>query len=339
VIVVLTMKKIGINGFGRIGRVALRIIMQKYADRIEVPIINTSGSMDTAGWAHIFEFDTMFRRFPGTVTVEGDHIIINGQRIFVSAERDPEKIPWEKYGVETVIESTGVFTDEVGMGKHLRESVKKVVLSAPAKGANIKTVVLGINSDDKNGAQLVSNASCTTNCVSPVAKVILDKFGIEKAAMTTIHAYTSDQSLHDGSHKDLRRARAACQNIIPTSTGAAVATAEVIPELKAKFDGIAIRVPVATGSLTDFTFITKTKKVTPEEINQALIEASESDRFKYFLYVSEKPLVSSDIIGCEASAIVDLSLTQVIDGDLVKIYAWYDNEWGYTNRLVEQVLD
>jgi glyceraldehyde 3-phosphate dehydrogenase len=332
------MKKIGINGFGRIGRVALRIIMQKYADKIEVPIINTSGSMDTAGWAHIFEFDTMYRRFPGVVQAEDNFITINGHKIFVSAERDPEKIPWGDHGVETVIESTGAFTDEEGMRKHLRDSVTKVILSAPAKKGSVKTVVLGINDLERVDQPLISNASCTTNCVTPVTKVILDKFGIKKAAMTTVHAYTSDQSLHDGSHNDLRRARAAGQSVIPTSTGAAIATTEVIPELTNKFDGIAIRVPVATGSLTDFTFIVD-RPVTVEEINQALIEASQTERLKHYLYVTKKPVVSSDIIGCEASALVDLSLTQVIDGDLVKIYAWYDNEWGYANRLVEQVLD
>lgn len=331
------MKKVGINGFGRIGRVALRIIMEKYSDRIEVPIINTSGSMDTAGWAHIFEFDTMYRRFPGTVEVDGDYIVINGQRVFVSAQRDPENIPWGDYGVETVIESTGAFTDSEGMTKHLHDSVNKVILSAPAKGGDVKTVVLGINDADGDGQTLINNASCTTNCVAPVTQVIMDKIGIQKAAMTTIHAYTSDQSLHDGSHRDLRRARAAAQNIIPTSTGAAIAVTEVIPELKDKFDGLAIRVPVMTGSLTDFTFITS-RNTTVEEVNEALVEASNSDRFKYFLYVTKKPIVSSDVVGCEASSLVDLSLTQVIDGNLVKVYAWYDNEWGYTNRLVEQVL-
>ncbi|NMC35437.1 type I glyceraldehyde-3-phosphate dehydrogenase [Candidatus Beckwithbacteria bacterium] len=332
------MKRVGINGFGRIGRLALRVIMEKYSDQIEVPIINTSGKMDAKGWAHIFEFDTMYRRFHGSVEVEGeDTMIINGHRIHIHGDKEPANIPWGDYQVETVIESTGAFTDEEGLRKHLRDGVNRVVLSAPAKGGDIQTVVLGINDQEAEGKQLLSNASCTTNCVSPVTQVILDKFGIEKAAMTTVHAYTSDQSLHDGSHRDLRRARAAAQNVIPTSTGAAIATTEVIPQLKDKFDGIAIRVPVATGSLTDFTFIVSTR-TTVEEVNNAFSEASESERFKHYLWVTKKPIVSSDVIGCEASALVDLSLTQVIDGDLVKVYAWYDNEWGYTNRLVEQLL-
>jgi glyceraldehyde 3-phosphate dehydrogenase len=333
------MKKIGINGFGRIGRLALRIIMQKYSDRIEVPIINTSGSMDTKGWAHIFEYDTMYRRFPGTVEVDGDFMIVNGKRIFVSAQREPEDIPWVDYGVETVIESTGVFEDEKGMKKHLRGSVKQVILSAPGKGEGIATVVKGVNDRAGDGKALVSNASCTTNCISPVSKVMLENFTVKKAAMTTIHAFTSDQSLQDGSHKkDLRRARAASENIIPTSTGAAIATTEVLPQLKGKFDGIAIRVPVATASLTDLTFLVD-RKTSSEEINNMFIEASQREDLKFFLYTTKKPIVSSDIIGSEASAVVDLSLTQVIDGDLVKVYAWYDNEWGYTNRLVEQTLD
>jgi len=332
------MHKVGINGFGRIGRIALRIIMEKYADEIEVPMINTSGSMKTEGWAHIFEFDTMYRRFPGTVEVDGDYIVVNGKRIKVTAERDPGNIPWGDEGVETVIESTGVFEDEEGMRKHLRDSVKRVILSAPAKGEGIQTVVLGINDSEAQGKELLSNASCTTNCVSPVTKVILDKFGIKKGAMTTIHAYTSDQSLHDGSHKkDLRRARAASQNVIPTTTGAAKATALVIPEMKGIFDGIAVRVPVTTASLTDFTFLVE-KSTTVKEVNQALTEASESESLGHYLYVTSKPIVSSDVIGCEASSLVDLSLTQVIADDLVKVYAWYDNEWGYTCRLVEQIL-
>ncbi|MGI5827699.1 MAG: type I glyceraldehyde-3-phosphate dehydrogenase [Patescibacteria group bacterium] len=333
------MKKIGINGFGRIGRLALRVILQKFSDRIEVPIINTSGSMDTKGWAHIFEFDTMYRRFPGSVEVDGDYMIVNGKRIFVSAEREPENIPWGDYGVETVLESTGVFEDERGMSKHLRGSVKQVILSAPGKGEGIQTVVKGVNDEEAKGKTLVSNASCTTNCISPVSKVMLENFTVKKAAMTTIHAFTSDQSLQDGSHKkDLRRARSASQNVIPTSTGAAIAMTKVLPQLKGKFDGIAIRVPVATASLSDLTYLVD-RPTTVEEVNEMFIEASKRDELKYFLYVTQKPLVSSDIIGCEASAVVDLSLTQVIDGDLVKVYAWYDNEWGYANRLVEQVLD
>ncbi len=331
------MKKVGINGFGRIGRLALRIILTKYLDRIEVPIVNTSGSVDTVGWANLFEFDTTYRRFPSPVEVEGDYLMVNNQRILLTGFREPDQIPWDNHGVETVIESTGVFTKKEDLAKHIRGSVKQVILSAPAKGDGVPMVVLGINDQAAQGQSLISNASCTTNCVSPVTQVILEKFGIEKAAMTTVHAYTSDQNLHDNSHKDLRRARAAALNIVPTTTGAAVSVTQVLPILQNKFDGVAIRVPVATGSLTDFTFLVS-RSVTKEEINQALIEASQSDRLKKYLWVTDKPIVSSDVIGCEASAWVDLNLTQVIDGNLVKIFAWYDNEWGYANRLVEQAL-
>lgn len=332
------MKKIGINGFGRIGRVAARLLLTKYADRADLVMINTSGSMDVKGWAHILEFDTMYRRFNGTIEVDGNFIIVNGKRIYVHAERDPEKIPWGDYGVETVIESTGAFETGEAVRKHLRDTVQKVVLSSPAKDPSIKTVVMGINTLESAGLDVVSNASCTTNCVAPVTEVIEEKFGIEKAAMTTIHAYTLDQSVQDASHKDLRRARAAAQNMIPTSTGAAIAVTEVIPQLKNKFDGIAIRVPIATGSITDFTFITK-RDVTVEEVNQALTDAAHSERMHDYLWVTSKPIVSSDVIGCEASTLVDLKLTKVIDGNLLKVFAWYDNEWGYSCRLVEQVLE
>ncbi|NMB57473.1 type I glyceraldehyde-3-phosphate dehydrogenase [Candidatus Beckwithbacteria bacterium] len=331
------MIKVGINGFGRIGRLALRVIMQKYGDQIEVPIINASPSMDVKGWAHLFEFDSLHRRFAGSVEVDGNFMVINGKRIFVSTTRNPEEIPWSQYGVETVIESTGAFEKAEEMSKHLGNTVKRVVLASPGKGEGIKTVVLGINTAEAQGQSLISNASCTTNCTSPVVKVILENFGIEKAAMTTIHAYTSDQQLHDGSHRDLRRARAGAINITPTSTGAAIATTEVIPELVNKFDGIAIRVPVPTASMTDFTFITN-RAVTVEEVNQALESAAYSEELKHYLWVTKKPIVSSDVVGCEASALVDLALTKVIDGNLLKVFAWYDNEWGYTNRLVEQVL-
>ncbi len=332
------MKKVGINGFGRIGRVAARILLTRFADQVELPIINASTSMSVENWAHLFQFDTTYRRFPGSIEVEGDKMIVNGRPIYIHRTRQPEEIPWGDYGVETVIESTGVFRNKEGMSKHLRDSVTKVVLSAPTTDTEVETVVLGINDMDGDGKQFVSNASCTTNCVSPVTQTILSAFGIEKAAMTTIHSYTSDQQLQDGSHKkDLRRARAAAQNIIPTSTGAAIATTKVIPSLMHKFDGIAVRVPTITGSLTDFTFITS-RDVTVEEVNNAFIEAAHSDRLKNYLYVSKKPLVSSDIIQSEASSIVDLTLTKVIDGNLVKVFSWYDNEWGYANRLCEQAV-
>jgi len=265
------------------------------------------------------------------------YLIVKGKdmKIPVLAQRDPEKIPWGKYGVDVVIESTGKFTTEEDAKKHALGGAKRVVISAPAKGGNVGTYVIGVN-EYKDG-EVINNASCTTNCVAPVAAVIHSAFGIEKALMTTVHSYTDDQNLQDNSHKDLRRARAAAENIIPTTTGAAVATTETIPELKGLFDGMALRVPTATGSISDFTFLLK-KNVTVDEVNNAFKKATENAIYKGILSVSEEPLVSSDIIGRSESAIVDLSLTQVVDGNLVKVFAWYDNEWGYANRLVEQVI-
>ncbi len=331
------MVRVAINGFGRIGRLAARIILSKFHNQIQLVAVNTSGSMDTAGWAHLLMNDTTYRRFQLQVTSDKDSLIIEsmGLKIPVLAQRDPELLPWKDLNVDVVLECTGKFTDELGAAKHAKAGAKHVIISAPAKGGNVGTFVLGVN-EFKEGVVL-SNASCTTNCVTPVAAVIHSKFGILKAMMTTVHAYTDDQSLQDSSHKDLRRARAAAMNIVPTSTGAAIATTEVIPELKGLFDGVSLRVPVITGSITDFVFVTKTK-VTREEINQALIDARSS-----IIGVSgydgvPEHLVSSDIVGSSYSAIVDPEFTQVIDGDLVKVLAWYDNEWGYANRLVEQVL-
>jgi glyceraldehyde 3-phosphate dehydrogenase len=360
------MVKVGINGFGRIGRIAFRIGLLKHADEIEFAAINTSGSMPTSGWATLTNYDTMYRKFeyevkseeirnptnPSTNSGQGlvdpliGYLLVSekGLKIPVLAERDPSRIPWGKYGASVVIEATGHFTDEEGAKKHAIGGAKRVIISAPAKGENVNTYVLGVNeppsfetSASQGGGMVISNASCTTNCVAPVAAVIHSKFGIEKAMMTTIHSYTDDQNLQDGSHKDLRRARAAAMNIVPTTTGAAIATTETIPELKGIFDGMSLRVPVTTGSITDFTFVLK-RNVTKEEVNQALKEASENVLYKGILAVTEEDLVSSDIIGRSESSIVDLKLTQVVAGNMIKIFAWYDNEWGYANRLIEQVI-
>jgi glyceraldehyde 3-phosphate dehydrogenase len=257
-------------------------------------------------------------------------------KIPVLAQKDPAKIPWGKYGVDVVIESTGRFTTEEDSKKHAVGGAKRVVISAPVKGGNVGTYIIGVNEKD-NLPQILSNSSCTTNCVAPVMAVLHAKFGVEKALMTTAHAYTDDQNLHDNSHKDLRRARAAAMNIVPTTTGAAISTTETIPELKGIFDGTALRVPVATGSITDFSVVLK-KNVTKEEVNQAFKDASENPVYKGILAVSAEELVSSDIVGRSESAIVDLPLTQVVAGNLVKVFAWYDNEWGYANRLIEQVI-
>ena len=338
------MVKVAINGFGRIGRLAFRVGLLKYSDKIELVAINTSGSMNISGWAHLAKYDTMYGRFEKEIKTEEvsdkdpliGYFLVDGKKIAVLAQRDPEKIPWKEYGVEIVIESTGAFNKEEDAKKHLAAGAKKVVISAPGKGGSIKTYILGVNKYEGEG-EILSNASCTTNCTAPVAAVLQAKFGIEKAAITTIHAYTDGQRLLDNSHKDLRRARAAALNIVPTTTGAAVSTTETIPELKGLFDGRAVRVPIATGSLTDFALVLK-KNVTVEEVNQAFIEASENPLYKGILGVTDEPLVSSDIIGTSESAIVDLSLTQVVGGNLVKVFAWYDNEWGYSHRLIEQVI-
>jgi len=354
------MVKVGINGFGRIGRIAFRIWALKHTNEMEIGAINTSGSMNVDGWTHLVNFDTMYRRFELKVQSEKvkeakdvsdddpliGYLLIGEKniKIPVLAQRDPAKIPWGKYGVDVVVESTGAFTKEEDAKKHALGGAKRVVLSAPSKGGNVGTFVLGVNDPSTSSGQgqkeavVISNASCTTNCVAPVAAVIHSAFGIEKALLTTVHSYTDDQNLQDNSHKDMRRARAAAENIIPASTGAAVATTETIPELKGLFDGMALRVPTATGSISDFTFLLK-QNVTVEEVNNALKKAAEENAlYKGILAVTNEPLVSSDIIGRSESAIVDLALTQVVAGNLVKVFAWYDNEWGYANRLVEQVI-
>ncbi|MFZ5933208.1 MAG: type I glyceraldehyde-3-phosphate dehydrogenase [Patescibacteria group bacterium] len=344
------MVKVGINGFGRIGRIAFRIGILKHANELAFSAINTSGSMAASGWAHLVNYDTAYGRFAKEVKAEElkkpeeasdadpqiGSLIVEGNKIPLLAQKDPAKIPWGKYAVDVVIESTGKFTSEEDAKKHALGGAKRVVISAPVKGGNIGTYIIGVN-EYKGEAEILSNSSCTTNCVAPVAAVLHTKFGIEKAAMTTAHGYTDDQNLQDNSHKDLRRARAAAQNIVPTTTGAAISTTETIPELKGLFDGRALRIPVITGSITDFALLLK-KNVTVSEVNQAFIEASQNPLYKGVLAVTNEPLVSSDIIGRSESAIVDLSLTQVIGGNLVKVFAWYDNEWGYANRLVEQVI-
>lgn len=350
------MTKVAINGFGRIGRLAFRVGLAKHHNEIEFVAINTSGSMEVDGWAHLVNQDTSYRKFEIEIKSEKlknakeatdedpliGYLVVESMnlKVPVLAQKDPAKLPWAKYNVDVVIESTGKFTDEPGALKHATAGAKRVVISAPSKGGNVGTFVLGVN-EYKEGVVL-SNASCTTNCVTPVAAVLHSKFGIAKAMMTTVHAYTDDQVLQDGSHKDPRRGRAAAMNVVPTSTGAAIATTEVIPELKGLFDGISLRVPVITGSITDFTFVLKAK-TTREDINKALMEATNNPIYKGILGYSGKDgvpehLVSSDVIGSSLSAIVDPEFTQVVDGDLVKVLAWYDNEWGYTNRLVEQVV-
>ncbi len=342
-------KIIGINGFGRIGRTALRVWLKKGLGQSQVGLINTSGSMDIDGWAYLLQYDSNYSPLEEKVGWEKvqavkeatdenpllGYLLVAGQKIAVTAQRKPELIPWGKYGVETVIESTGAFTSEEKASLHLQGGAKRVIISAPAKGGDVQMSVISVKDfDDSN--PIISNASCTTNCVAPLIKILDEKYGIEKALLNTIHAYTDDQNLQDNSHKDLRRSRAAALNIVPTSTGAAKAVGEIYPNIKGKFDGVAIRVPVKTGSLADIVFVSQ-KKVTKEEINQVLSQASENE-FKNIVAVTQDEIVSSDIIGRNESCIVDLSLTNVVQDNLVRVVAWYDNEWGYCNRLIEQAL-
>jgi len=323
--------KIGINGFGRIGRNFLRAALAKGSD---LEIVAVNDLTDPAALAHLLKYDTVSGRLDATVTVEGDSIIVNGKPIKVLAERDPGKLPWGALGVDVVIESTGHFTKSDDARKHITAGAKKVIVSAPASGADVATLVLGVNEGtyDPSIHDIISNASCTTNCLAPLAKVFMDNFGIERGLMTTVHAYTADQNLQDGPHHDLRRARAAAANIIPTSTGAAKALGLVIPELVGKLDGYALRVPVITGSITDLT-VTASRPVTVAEVNAAYKAAAEGP-LKGILSYTEDEIVSSDIQGDPHSSIFDAGLTKVI-GDQVKVASWYDNEWGYSNRLVD----
>lgn len=339
------MVKAAINGFGRIGRIAFRIALLNYADQIEIVAVNTSGSMDVAGWANMVKYDSVYGKFPKEIQIENvgkeepeiGAMLIDGKRYPILAERDPSRIPWPKYGVDVVIESTGVFRTEEASKAHLQAGAKKVVISAPERGGNVGTYLIGVN-EYQGEHDIVSNASCTTNCVAPVAAIMQAKIGIKKALMSTVHAVTASQEVTDGSGDDLRRARSALVNIVPTTTGAAIATTKAIKELEGLFDGVALRVPVITGSISDFTFVTS-RPTTVEEVNNAFRQASGEPLWEGIVAVTEEPLVSTDIIGRSESAIVDLSFTRVVDGDLVKVMCWYDNEWGYATRLIEQTIN
>ena len=327
------MKRIAINGFGRIGRTAFRIIVGR--EGTEVVAINDLTDAKTL--AHLLKHDTAYRAFDRDVSSKENAIVVDGKEIPVLSESDPAKLPWKEMNVDVVLECTGRFVKGEAAGKHITAGAKKVILSAPGKGSDIPMYLMGVNDGEYGGETILSNASCTTNCLAPVAKVMHEAFGIAKAMMTTVHSYTADQNLQDAPHDDLRRARAAGQNIVPTTTGAAISIGEVIPDIKGKFDGLAIRVPTMVVSLTDFTFLLN-KNVTVEEVNEAIERASQEDRFRGILETTREPLVSSDFIGNHASSTVDLSLTKVVDGNLVKVVAWYDNEWGYSERLVDMAL-
>ncbi|WP_369033709.1 MULTISPECIES: type I glyceraldehyde-3-phosphate dehydrogenase [Streptomyces] len=323
--------RVGINGFGRIGRNYFRALLEQGAD-IEIVAVNDLG--DTATTAHLLKYDTILGRLKAEVSHTADTITVDGKTIKVLSERNPADIPWGELGVDVVIESTGIFTKKADAEKHIAGGAKKVLISAPAKDEDI-TIVMGVNEDKYDAANhhVISNASCTTNCVAPMAKVLDENFGIVKGLMTTVHAYTNDQRILDFPHSDLRRARAAAENIIPTTTGAAKATALVLPQLKGKLDGIAMRVPVPTGSATDLV-VQLSREVTKDEVNAAFKKAADGE-LKGFLTYTEDEIVSSDIVGDPSSCTFDSSLTMVQEGTSVKILGWYDNEWGYSNRLVD----
>ena len=326
------MTKVAINGFGRIGRLVARAILERDDHDLELVAINDLA--DAKSNAMLFKRDSVHGKFPGEVSAEGDYMIVNGKRIRVTAERDPAKLPHKELGVDIALECTGFFADAAGGQKHLEAGAKRVLISAPAKGAHL-TVVYGVNHEKLTAEHtIVSNASCTTNCLAPVAKVLNDFIGIERGLMTTIHAYTNDQKILDQIHPDMRRARAAGMSIIPTTTGAARAVGEVLPELKGKLDGSAIRVPTPNVSLVDLTFTPK-RDTTVEEINGALKAASESGPLKGILEFTDEPLVSIDLNHNAASSTVDSLETAVIDGKLVRVVSWYDNEWGFSNRMVD----
>jgi glyceraldehyde 3-phosphate dehydrogenase len=324
--------RVGINGFGRIGRNFFRAVQASGAD---IEIVGVNDLTDNATLAHLLKYDSILGRLDAEVKATSDDITVGGKTFRASAERDPSKLAWDAVGADVVIESTGFFTDASKARAHVDAGAKKVVISAPAKGEDV-TIVMGVNDNTYDAAAhtIISNASCTTNCLAPMAKVLNDSIGIERGLMTTIHAYTQDQNLQDGPHKDLRRARAAALNIVPTSTGAAKAVSLVLPELKGKLDGFALRVPIPTGSATDLTF-TAARETSVDEVNAA-IKAAADGPLKGILVYTEDPIVSSDIVTDPASCIFDAGLTKVI-GNQVKVIGWYDNEWGYSNRLVDIV--
>lgn len=328
--------RVAINGFGRIGRCAFKVAFE----RPDIEIVAVNDLADTKTLAHLLKYDSSYGVYQHDVKADANGITVKGHHFKVLAEKDPAALPWGAHGVDVVIESTGLFTDPAKAQAHIDPAgAKKVVISAPAKGEGSATIILGVNEElIETSGTVINNGSCTTNCVTPVAAVMESAFGVQKAMMTTVHSYTADQRLHDSPHKDLRRARAAAENIVPTTTGAAKALAEALPAFKGIFDGLAIRVPTPVVSLSDFTFLTK-RDTTIEEVNEAFRKAAKEPYYQGILAVTDEPLVSSDFKGNSHSAIADLSLTNVVGGNMVKVVAWYDNEWGYSNRLVELVAD
>ena len=329
------MVKIAINGFGRIGRNAFKIAF----DRNDTEIVAVNDLTDTKTLAHLLKYDSNYGIYDKDVTCDDENIIIDGKKVRVFSEKDPANLPWGEMGVDVVIESTGFFTDPAAARAHINAGAKKVVISAPAKGEGAKTIVLGVNEDQVTvDDQIISNASCTTNCIAPVMKVLEDNIGIDKAMMTTVHSYTASQKLQDAPAKDIREARSAAENIVPTTTGASKAAALTIPSLQGRFNGLSVRVPTPVVSLSDITAVTK-RPTSKEEINDLFKKAAADPYYQGILDATEEELVSIDFRGNSHSSIVDLKLTDVIGGNLIKVVAWYDNEWGYSNRLVELTVD
>jgi len=341
--------KLAINGFGRIGRQIVRAILEKEEEgeleKTKIDLVAVNDLTDAKSLAHLLKYDSVYGILPNEIKSGSwdqkpfnEFISVDGKKVGVLNETDPLKLPWKRLGVEVVVESTGHFIDKEGASLHLRAGADKVIISAPAKGGGVGTYIVGVN-DEKilKVEKVISNASCTTNCIAPIMKIINDKFSVRKSLMTTVHAYTADQTLVDAPHRDLRRARGAAINTIPTTTGAAIAATLTIPELKGKFDGLSIRVPVPVGSIADLVMLLG-REVTVDEVNNFLEEECKKQQWQGIVDTTDEPLVSSDVIGNTHSAIVDLSLTQVVDGDLVKLVAWYDNEWGYSNRMIDLIL-
>ena len=327
------MAKIAINGFGRIGRCTLKVILENNLD-LEVVAVNDLTDNNTL--LHLFKYDSAYGRFEGKAELKGDEMMVGKQKIKLFSEKDPEKLPWKELGVDIILECTGVFTDKEGAAKHIKAGARKVIISAPAKSDDIPSYILGVNADNYQGEDVIDMGSCTTNCLAPLVKVLEDEFGIIKGFMTTIHSYTNDQRVLDLPHKDLRRARTAAANMIPTTTGAAKAIGKVVPSVSDKLDGIAVRVPTPIVSLVDLVCELK-KETSVEEVNSLFKKISDKGSLKGILYAEEEPLVSSDFIGNSFSSIVDLEFTRAKD-NMVKVLAWYDNEWGYSSRLVDMTI-
>ncbi|WP_373527827.1 type I glyceraldehyde-3-phosphate dehydrogenase [Nostoc sp.] len=326
------MARIAINGLGRIGRAVFKLILNEP----ELELVAVNDLVSTENLAYLLKYDTVYGKYKKTVESDENSLIIDGKEYKIFSEKDPEQLPWGNLGIDVVFECTGIFTKKEGLEKHIKAGAKHAILSAPAKSEDVDTVVYGVN-QTPDSAQIFSCASCTTNCITPVVEILGRRIGVKKAIMSTIHAYTSSQEIVDGPSKKFRRGRAGAANLVPTSTGAAIATAKVLPQYAGKFDGVAVRAPIPVGSIADIIFVTQ-KETTVEEINSIFKEESQSDRYKGILGVSEAEIVSSDIVGDSHASIVDLTMTQVVDGDLVKVMSWYDNEWGYANQMVRAAI-